>query len=103
MFAIISELIVQAIGKITGTSIDAVSKNISRGSSLAAKLINLFSCLAELERTSQELHGNLVLIASGKEPVTEIAKVPLGRLIVGGNLSGFKGAVNNFFAATEGT
>jgi hypothetical protein len=82
MFGILSELIVKIVEKIVGTSVDAAGKQIAYRSSLAAKLISLFSRLLDVEKTSTALYNDVLLLASGKEPVTEIAKVPMRRILL---------------------
>ena len=95
MYAVVSQVVVQAVGKIIGSSLDSLVATISKRRSLAAKLINLFSCLQELEVSSRTLYNNLLIVANGKEPVTDIAKVPLGRVIVQRSVQDFRGAVND--------
>jgi len=96
MLEVLSAIIVKAIEKIIGSSIDTVAKKVSWKSSLAAKLINLFSCLCEIEKSSQEFYEDLLLLASGKEPITEIAKVPMGRIVIRKRSGELKNAVTKF-------
>jgi hypothetical protein len=96
MFGILSELIVNIVGKIVGTSVDAAGKQIAYNSSLAAKLISLFSRLLEVEKASTALYNDVLLLASGKEPVTEIAKVPMGRILLQRSTSELYTSVKGF-------
>jgi hypothetical protein len=96
MLEVLSTIIGKSIEKIIGSSIDIVAKKISWKRSLASKLINLFSCLAEIEKVSQAFYDDLILLASGKEPLTEIAKVPMGRIVIKKRAEELKRAVTKF-------
>ncbi len=53
MFEILSTLIIQALSKIFGTSVDAISKEVSWKRSTAVALIELYDSLLKLELASQ--------------------------------------------------
>jgi hypothetical protein len=103
MLTVLSDLLIQIIHKIVGTAVDATSQNIARRRSLAAKLIDLFSALVEIQETSQRLHADLVALASGKEPVSPIAAVPMGRVMVGRSTDQLRREVKRFSDILEAT
>jgi hypothetical protein len=72
MFEILSTLIVQALSKIVGTSVDIVAKDVSFKRSMAAACIELFDSLYKLENNSKAAYTIIREMADGKRIVTKV-------------------------------
>jgi hypothetical protein len=72
MFEILSTLIVQALSKIFGTSVDIVAKDVSFKRSMAAACIELFDSLYKLENASKAAYTIFKEIADGKRVTTKV-------------------------------
>ncbi|HEV2798875.1 MAG TPA: hypothetical protein VGW12_00160 [Pyrinomonadaceae bacterium] len=73
MFEIFTTLIIQALAKVFGTSVDIIAKDVSWKRSMAATFMKLFDSLFELENDSRAVYQLLKRIAD-KESVPETVK-----------------------------
>jgi tetratricopeptide (TPR) repeat protein len=96
MFSVMVELIDFFFKKTMEETITHVSSSVRKSRDRAAFLMQLYSSLLDLEDESQKLLDVLEKFANSEEPVSPIAKVPLGRIQIAKGFQPFEDALAKF-------